>query len=73
MHEVLVGEDLVPQVLDLGTLVKKRWPPMSKRQPSRSTVRLMPPTTSSASSTVAVPPALAELVGGGEARRGRRR
>src|SRR3954452_23845166 len=35
-----------------GTLVKKRWPPMSKRHPSRSAVRLMPPTTLSASSTV---------------------
>jgi hypothetical protein len=29
---------------------------MSKRQPSRSTVRLMPPTTLSASSTVLVTP-----------------
>jgi hypothetical protein len=38
------------------TLVKKRWPPMSKRQPSRSTVRLMPPTTESASRTVDVIP-----------------
>src|ERR671916_2626736 len=36
----------------LATLVKNRWPPMSNRQPSRSTVRLIPPTTSSASSTV---------------------
>src|SRR5215211_2366628 len=36
------------------TLVKKRWPPMSKRQPSRSAVRLIPPTTVSASSTVDV-------------------
>jgi hypothetical protein len=35
-----------------ATFVKKRWPPMSKRQPSRSTVRLMPPTTVSDSSTV---------------------
>ena len=33
------------------TLVKNRCPPMSKRQPSRSTVRLIPPTTSSASKT----------------------
>src|SRR5580704_7044207 len=33
------------------TLVKKRCPPKSKRHPSRSTVRLMPPTTESASST----------------------
>ncbi len=33
-------------------------PPMSKRQPSRSTVRLMPPTTESASSTVATCPRL---------------
>src|ERR687892_476162 len=41
------------------TLVKNRWPPMSKRQPSRSTVRLMPPTTESASRTVLVCPALA--------------
>ena len=49
------------------TLVKKRWPPMSKRQPSRSTVRLMPPTTSSASRTVEVDPPLAEHVGRGEA------
>ena len=48
------------------TLVKKRWPPMSKRQPSRSTVRLMPPTTSSASSTVRRDPGLGQLVGGGE-------
>ena len=31
------------------TLVKNRCPPMSKRQPSRSTVRLMPPTTLSCS------------------------
>src|SRR6202042_1325619 len=36
------------------TLVKKRWPPTSKRQPSLSTVREMPPTVSSASSTVHV-------------------
>jgi len=35
-----------------GTLVKKRCPPMSKRQPSRSAVRLMPPTIASPSSTV---------------------
>ena len=41
------------------TLVKKRWPPMSKRQPSRSTVRLIPPTTESASRTVLVWPSLA--------------
>src|SRR5205823_10617273 len=40
------------------TLVKKRWPPMSKRQPSRSAVRLIPPTTVSASSTVEVTPRL---------------
>ena len=32
---------------------------MSKRQPSRCTVRLMPPTTSSDSSTVEVTPDLA--------------
>src|SRR3954452_24322594 len=38
------------------TLVKKRWPPMSNRQPSRSTVRLIPPTTESASRTVEVMP-----------------
>ncbi len=38
------------------TLVKKRWPPMSKRQPSRSTVRLIPPTTESDSRMVEVIP-----------------
>jgi hypothetical protein len=32
-QEVVVGEDLVPQVLDWPTF-EKRWPPMSKRQPS---------------------------------------
>ena len=56
----------MPQRLDLGTLVKKRWPPMSNRQPSRSTVWLMPPTTSVASRTVRVA-RLAELVGRREA------
>src|ERR1700730_9277032 len=44
-----------------GTFVKKRWPPMSKRQPSRSTVRLMPPTVVSASSTVARAPFVASM------------
>jgi hypothetical protein len=39
-----------------GTLVKKRCPPRSKRQPSRSTVRLMPPTLSLASTTVVARP-----------------
>src|SRR4051794_40958038 len=39
-----------------GTLVKNRCPPMSNRQPSRSTVRLIPPTTVSASNTVAGTP-----------------
>ena len=43
------------------TLVKNRWPPMSKRHPSRSTVRLIPPTTESASRTVAVAPALESM------------
>ena len=53
-----------------GTLVKKRWPPMSKRQPSRSTVRLMPPTMSSASSDGGVDDAgAAQLVGRREPRR----
>ncbi len=41
-----------------GTLVKKRWPPMSNRQPSRTAVRLMPPTMASPSSTVVGTPAL---------------
>ena len=39
---------------------------MSKRQPSRTAVRLMPPTTVSASRTVGATPALGEHVGGGE-------
>ena len=40
---------------------------MSNRQPSRSTVRLMPPTTESDSSTVDVMPyRVDQLVGGGE-------
>ena len=39
---------------------------MSKRQPSRSTVRLIPPTTASASRMVARHARLAELVGRGE-------
>ena len=39
------------------TLVKKRCPPTSKRHPSRSTVREIPPTTSSASSTTGRRPA----------------
>jgi hypothetical protein len=39
------------------TFVKKRWPPMSKRQPSRSTVRLIPPTTESPSRIVLEAPA----------------
>ena len=45
------------------TLVKNRWPPMSKRQPSRTTVRLIPPTTSSDSRMVtpAARPALASM------------
>ena len=41
------------------TLVKKRWPPMSNRQPSRSTVRLIPPTTVSSSTTTTGSPASA--------------
>ena len=40
------------------TLVKKRWPPMSKRQPSRTAVLLMPPTTWSASRMVDATPRL---------------
>src|SRR3954447_608437 len=40
------------------TFVKNRWPPMSKRQPSRSAVRLMPPTTLSPSRTVEAMPDL---------------
>src|SRR4051795_5164924 len=35
-----------------GCLVKNRWPPRSKRNPSRSSVRARPPTSSSRSSTV---------------------
>ena len=41
---------------------------MSKRQPSRSTVRLIPPTVSSASRIVAVDAPLGELVGRRQAR-----
>src|SRR4051812_23912588 len=40
------------------TLVKNRWPPMSKRQPSRWAVREMPPTMSSASMIVLGTPCL---------------
>src|SRR3954468_19599488 len=40
-------------------LVKKRWPPRSKRKPSRTSVFAMPPTWSSASNLVLHdPPAL---------------
>src|SRR6266511_6159423 len=43
------------------TFVKKRWPPMSNRQPSRIAVRLMPPTTVSDSRTVDVTPRLVSM------------
>src|SRR3954447_18806988 len=43
------------------TLVKNRWPPMSKRQPSRTAVRLIPPTTRSASSSVGFTPRLVSM------------
>src|SRR5215510_4023129 len=41
------------------TLVKKRWPPRSKRYPSRTAVLAIPPTWSSASSTTTGRPFLA--------------
>src|SRR5262245_61318454 len=43
------------------TLVKKRWPPMSKRHPLRTAVRLIPPTTLSASRTVGATPRLVSM------------
>ena len=48
------------------TLVKKRWPPMSNRQPSRSTVREIPPTVSPASRMVERNAVLVQLEGRGE-------
>src|SRR5437016_2975264 len=50
------GKISCQSALTRPTLVKNRWPPMSNRQPSRTTVPLMPPTASAASSTVGAPP-----------------
>ena len=54
------------------TLVKKRWPPRSKRYlppgPSRTSVLAMPPTWSSASKTITGQALLGQQVAGGQAR-----
>jgi hypothetical protein len=57
-QELLVGQDLVPERLDLGHLGEEAVPADVEAPAVRSTVRLIPPTTSEASSTTAGWPAL---------------